>query len=287
MGPGAARSDAPDRDALETLWRDYYGSIFNPARLKLATMQGQMPKKYWANLPEALLIPSLVKEAAARADAMIEANSSTPRRRIVKNAKQNYAETEPGTLKGLRDLALECRRCPLWEHATQTVFGDGSDSARVVFIGEQPGDQEDITGKPFVGPAGKLLDRALKAAGLNRETIYLTNAVKHFKFGLRGKRRLHKTPEQRELEACHNWLEQELELVQPRLVVTMGNSALRAVTGLTSGVSSMRGRITSLKPGTDLLVTVHPSSLLRAAPETQAATFRDFVSDLMLVQPYT
>ena len=147
--------DAPDGDALEALWRSYYKSIFNPARLKLASMQGHMPKKYWANLPEAELIPSLVSEAAARAGAMIDAGASTPRRRIAKYVGPPIAGPASGSLGGLRAAAAGCQACPLWEHATQTVFGEGPADADVMFVGEQPGDQEDLAGKPFVGPAGR------------------------------------------------------------------------------------------------------------------------------------
>ena len=206
IGPGVDHSAAPDDDALETLWRTYYGSIFNPARLKVGTMQAHMPKKYWANLPEASLIPQLVRSAAERTHAMVEAEAREPRRRIYYSAPRVDPVAE-GTLVSVREAAAACRRCPLWEHATQTVFGKGPEDARVVFVGEQPGDREDLAGEPFVGPAGALFNRALASAGISRDAVYLTNAVKHFKFEPRGKRRLHRTPGQLEVEACGVWLE--------------------------------------------------------------------------------
>ena len=281
IGPGASRADAPGGDALETLWRSYYKSIFNPARLKVGTMQGHMPKKYWANLPEAELIPSLVAQAAERTGVMIEADASTPQRRVVPHERKAIA-APADSLDVLRRDAASCRACPLWQHATQTVFGEGPREADTLFVGEQPGDQEDLAGRPFVGPAGQLFDRALAAAGIAREAVYVTNAVKHFKFEPRGKRRLHKTPAQREVKACHQWLEREIDLVKPKLLVAMGGTAMRAVTGASSGVQSMRGRIRPWKAGTDVLVTVHPSFLLRVPPEAQPREFDRFVADLTL-----
>ena len=288
FGPGATRAEAPDSDRLEALWQTYYASIFNPARLKVGTMQGQMPKKYWANLPEAALIPALIDGAARRTRDMIDAAPSQPRRRIVPYAHAAARAGNPadGGLAMLRRDAAGCRKCPLWEHATQTVFGEGSERAAVVFVGEQPGDREDLVGRPFVGPAGQLFDRALAAAGLERSAVYLTNAVKHFKFEPRGKRRLHRTPGQLETEACRDWLERELDAIDPRLVVALGATALRALTGLSLPIEEMRGTIRELKPGRSMLVTPHPASILRSAPERQRMQFERWVSELALAAPY-
>ena len=286
IGPAAARSDAPDGDVLETLWRSYYASIFNPARLKTATMQAHMPKKYWANLPEAALIPRLVNEATQLTHDMIEAESHAARRRVVKYDTQAGHESAPGTLQSVRDEALRCRACPLWQHATQTVFGAGPADAPVVFVGEQPGDQEDLAGEPFVGPAGRVFDRAIAGAGIPRDAVYVTNAVKHFKFEPRGKRRLHKTPAQQEIEACHGWLERELALVRPRLVVAMGATAVRALTARTASVNALRGRIVPWRNETQMLITVHPASILRAPHTSQDAEYARFVSDLALAAPF-
>ena len=198
------------------------------------------------------------------------------------------------SLASLRATAAHCRDCPLWKNATQTVFGAGKASARIVLVGEQPGNQEDLTGKPFVGPAGQLLDRALDAAGVDRKVTYVTNAVKHFKFELRGKRRLHKKPNELEIAACHQWLEREVQAIDPALIVALGATAARAVFGRTTGIDKNRGRILNLQDaGTrglahkaDVLVTIHPSFLLRMPPEDKDAAFERFVADLRLARDY-
>jgi uracil-DNA glycosylase len=196
------------------------------------------------------------------------------------------------SLRALQDSARGCRDCPLWKNATQTVFGEGPPHAKVVLIGEQPGDQEDLAGRPFVGPAGRLLDRALQAAGIDRGTTYVTNAVKHFKFEPRGKRRLHKKPNEMEIAACHQWLERELELLEPALIVVMGATAARAVFGRATPIEKNRGRLmTAQQLGliwtADILVTVHPSFLLRVPEADKPAAFERFVADLKLVQRYS
>ena len=200
-----------------------------------------------------------------------------------KKVESSLAET--------REQAAHCRACPLWKNATQTVFGDGAQHARVVLVGEQPGEQEDRVGAPFVGPAGKLLDRALTDAAIDRKATYVTNAVKHFKFELRGKRRIHKKPNELEISACHQWLERELELIRPALIVALGATAARAVFGRTTGIEKSRGHII---PGSsakvpyegDLLVTVHPSFLLRVPDEDRDEAYKRFVADLKLIRPY-
>ncbi|HSD53835.1 MAG TPA: UdgX family uracil-DNA binding protein [Burkholderiales bacterium] len=185
-------------------------------------------------------------------------------------------------LDELRRAASECRACPLWRDATQTVFGEGRARAPVVLVGEQPGDAEDRTGRPFVGPAGRLLDEALAAAGLDRASVYVTNAVKHFKWTLRGKRRVHKTPAQREIEACQQWLARELATIAPRLVVCLGSTALRVVLGRPATVGSLRGRIVTRPGEPALLVTVHPSYVLRVPPEKRGAALHSLVADLRI-----
>jgi uracil-DNA glycosylase len=182
----------------------------------------------------------------------------------------------------LRKEAGGCTACPLWRDATQTVFGEGDPGARIVLIGEQPGDVEDRVGRPFVGPAGHLLDRALRAAGLDRRTLYLTNAVKHFKWTTRGKRRLHKTPAQREIDACSRWLEGELAALDPALVVCLGATAARAVIGRDARVGALRGRIIECERRPPVAVTVHPSHVLRLVGPDQDAAFAELVRDLRL-----
>jgi uracil-DNA glycosylase len=188
------------------------------------------------------------------------------------------------SLKELREEARACQDCPLWANATQTVFGTGDPHARVMLVGEQPGDEEDKKGLPFVGPAGRLLDRALEAAGVNRAHIYITNAVKHFKWQLRGKRRLHKTPAQREIEACHQWLEGEIRAVAPHVIVALGATAAKALIGPQFKVSVQRGRFVGSPLAPYVFATFHPSALLRLRDEEEKeAAFGQFVKDLKLI----
>ena len=188
------------------------------------------------------------------------------------------------SLKQLREDARACQDCPLWANATQTVFGAGDPHARVMLVGEQPGDEEDKKGLPFVGPAGRLLDRALEAAGVDREHLYVTNAVKHFKWQLRGKRRLHKTPAQREIDACHQWLEREIESVKPHVIVALGASAARAVISKDFKVTLSRGRFVESPLAPYVFATFHPSALLRLQDSKEKeAAFEQLVKDLRLV----
>ncbi len=189
------------------------------------------------------------------------------------------------SLKQLREEARACQACPLWANATQTVFGAGDPHARVMLVGEQPGDEEDKKGLPFVGPAGRLLDRALEAAGVDRNDLYVTNAVKHFKWQLRGKRRLHKTPAQREVDACHQWLEREIAAVKPHVIVALGATAARAVIGKEFKVSTMRGQFVESPLAPYVFGTFHPSALLRLKDEAEKeAAFKQLVGDLKLIK---
>ena len=186
-----------------------------------------------------------------------------------------------GQLDEVRREAAACEACGLFRHATQTVFGEGAADARVMLVGEQPGDREDLAGKPFVGPAGQLLDRALVEAGVDRGTVWVTNAVKHFKFTQRGKRRLHQKPDRGEILACRRWLERELELLAPELVVALGATAAQALLGRTVTISKERGHWRELEAKRRLLVTVHPSYLLRIEDdEAQEREYQRFVDDL-------
>jgi len=188
------------------------------------------------------------------------------------------------SLKTLRKEAAGCRACPLWKDATQTVFGEGPKHASLMLVGEQPGDKEDLAGKPFVGPAGAMLDRALQEAGIDREKIYVTNAVKHFKFVPRGKIRLHQKPNTLEIRACRPWYERERAAIKPDLVVAMGATAAQSVFGKITPINRNRGRLIELEDGAQVLVTVHPSYLLRLPDaETKAREYRRFVADLGIV----
>jgi probable DNA metabolism protein len=281
-GPALRRADAPNEDALEDWWRTYYRATFNPARANPEMMRAEMPKRYWRNLPEAELIPALLAQSAGRTDAMLEARPTEPRKRIRPVAPPPEAP-EPAPLAEIARQASSCQRCPLFASATQTIFGAGPSEARIMLVGEQPGDQEDLAGAPFVGPAGQLLDRALAEAGIDRGTVYVTNAVKHFKFEPRGKRRIHKKPDRPEIEACKWWLERELAVVRPALVVAMGATAGQALTGRAVRVMSERGAIADDPRGFRILQTVHPSFLLRLPdPEAKQREFAAFVADLRL-----
>ena len=188
------------------------------------------------------------------------------------------------SLHELRDEARSCQDCPLWANATQTVFGAGDPHARVMLVGEQPGDEEDKKGLPFVGPAGRLLDRALEAAGVERAHLYVTNAVKHFKWQLRGKRRLHKTPAQREIDACHQWLEGEIQAVKPHVIVALGATAAKALIGPQFKVSVDRGRFVESPLARHVFATFHPSALLRLREEEEKeAALEQLVKDLKLI----
>lgn len=270
-GPPARAEDAPGDDPVEDLWRSYYASIFNPARLKVGAMLSEMPKKYWKNLPEAALIPQLIAGAQAREAAMVAAGERQERAR-------------PATLAEVAQGAAACRDCLIADCGTRAVAGEGAPGAALMIVGEQPGDQEDVTGRVFVGPAGQLLDEHLGRAGIDRRAAYVTNAVKHFKFTWKGKHRLHQSPGAKEIDTCRWWLEAERAIVRPRIVLALGASAARGLLGRTVSVGRERGRGIALDDGAELWVTVHPSYLLRldgAARDEQAALF---TADLMAVK---
>jgi DNA polymerase len=286
--PGADRADVPDDDRLEAYWRAYFSAIFNPARLKIGAMTSEMPKKYWRNLPEAAAIPELIRNASGRVAAMVETPVTSPPKPLTRPLPQ-AAGSAPATLEHLPDAPLrraaadaaKCRLCHLWEPATQTVFGEGPADARLMFVGEQPGDQEDLAGRPFVGPAGQIFNQALAEAGVNREEAYVTNAVKHFKFEPRGKRRIHAKPDNAEISACRVWLDLERREVKPAVTVLLGASAARAVLGRTVTIGRERSRPIALEGNAQALVTVHPSYLLRLPDEeSKRREYGLFVEDL-------
>ena len=292
FGEGVPRADAPNGDALEDLWRTYYASTFNPARVNVKVTQGHMPRKFWTQLPEAQLIEPLAAAAKARAGQMVAAEAAAPRRSRVPRVESVVLSpsVNSGAGEAQRKLLDQCRNCPLWQFATQAVPGEGPISAPLMLVGEQPGDQEDLAGRPFVGPAGQLLDRALAAAGVERAQVYVTNAVKHFKYELRGKRRLHKKPVEQEIAACHAWYESEVATVQPALIVALGATAVRAVFGRALPVLAHRGTLldapNDLARSARVLITVHPSYLLRVPPEARDIEFAKFVADLKIAAKY-
>ncbi|WP_374515432.1 UdgX family uracil-DNA binding protein [Brevundimonas sp.] len=287
FGPPATRDMAPAEDEMEEFWRTYYASTFNPARLKTQAMRAEMPKRYWKNLPEAALIPELVARSAVRTEAMVAAPAPEPNRRLDKTLSRLARDASfdegfvPSSLKELDAAVQACRRCPLWRDATQGVCGEGPRKARLMIVGEQPGDQEDLAGRPFVGPAGRVLDAALDEAGIDRDDVFVTNAVKHFKHEPQGKRRLHRTPNAGEVSACRWWLDAERRLVKPKVILAMGATAGLGVLGRKPAVTKERGRPTPLSDGAAALLTVHPSYLLRIPdPAAKAAERARFVADL-------
>jgi DNA polymerase len=256
---GIPKAEAPTERRLEEIWRRYYPSIFNPARLK--TMPVERPKQDWRNLPEASIIKQLIADTERWIGGGINA-ATQPQQSLGPSMKRNPASSAE-KLDALREEAASCRACPLYKNATQTVFGEGPQSAQIMLVGEQPGDKEDLAGKPFVGPAGLMLDRAMEQAGVDRKKVYVTNAVKHFKFVPRGKIRLHQKPNTPEIKACRQWYERELKSIKPDLVVAMGATAAQCVFGKMTPINKNRGRLIDLAEGIKALVTAHPSFILR------------------------
>lgn len=293
FGPAVAKSEAPDFDELEDLWRTYYASIFNPARVKIKAMKNEMPVRFWSTMPETELIPDLIAKAHDRVQDMV--TSSEGYRETAANYIEQY-EREQGQLKTLdqlKDAAATCKACDLHCAATQTVFGEGPSSARIVLIGEQPGDMEDRRGRPFVGPAGKLLDEALLAAGIERKSAYVTNVVKHFKHEsqahfhpreMRGKRRLHKRPNAHEIRVCKPWLMAEWKLLKnPTVAVCLGSTAATSMIGPEFKVSRDRGRIVASTICPQTIATWHPSAILRGrSDEARKRKMAELTADLQL-----
>ena len=273
-GPGVPRSRAPQEDELEDLWRLYYRTIFNPARLKLSAMRAQLPVSRWNNLPEAQTIHELVRLSRGRVQEMRAAQPRSASEFIPAGAN----------LAVMREAIRQCGACELCARATQPVFGEGNEAARMVLVGEQPGDEEDRAGRAFVGPAGQVLNQALEQAGVPRGELYVTNAVKAFKFEERGKRRIHQTPRSREISTCRPWLMAEIDEVRPSVVVCLGASAALSVLGRKVQIAAERGKTL---PCGDMqaVVTYHPSAILRTPDEPmQKELFANLVADLELAK---
>jgi probable DNA metabolism protein len=276
-GPPATRDEAPASDPFEAGWQGYYESTFNPARVNMAVTRGHMARKYWKNMPETAAIPEMVRSAPKRVREMIEREAAMPTRRDPAKAVAAMGERAPKTLDELN--AIIAAAPPMVEGGTRAVLGEGPVGARIAFVGEQPGDQEDIEGHPFVGPAGQLLDRMLGEAGIDRSETYVTNAVKHFKFVQRGKRRLHQRPTAGEVKHYRWWLKTEIDLVSPHLVVALGATAVLALAGKALPITANRGETTfDNRRG---YITVHPSYLLRIPDASEKAAATDaFRADL-------
>ncbi|NNE61127.1 MAG: UdgX family uracil-DNA binding protein [Woeseia sp.] len=289
FGDGATRNDCPDDDALENHWRVYYASIFNPARLKLNAMRAEMPVKFWRNLPESRLIPELSRSARREQYASRSGtapSAATARRLVASQPGMAMPEvTSVNTLDDIASALQQCSRCQLCKSATAAVPGEGPAHAKLLIVGEQPGDEEDLSGRPFVGPAGKVLDAALEEAGIDRKSVFLTNTVKHFKFKPRGKRRIHQRPNVSEIESCRWWLDLERDIVSAPVTLALGATAARAVLGRPVKVSDIRGRAIANDNGGVSLVTIHPAFLLRLPNQAEARRQRtQFVNDLRMAR---
>jgi DNA polymerase len=275
--PGVPREHAPAGDELESLWRTYFGAVNNPARMNLSKMRSEMPTRFWKDLPELDTLPDLFEQAPSRVDSMLQTQQQA----------WSAAPFVPPThdLAALRQSAATCRGCPLYQHATCTVFGEGPLQARVVLIGEQPGDMEDRGGRPFIGPAGEVLMRAMREAGLDRDEVYVTNAVKHFAHTPRGKQRIHRTPRLSEVVACRPWLDAEIAALRPRLLICAGATAASSAIRPHLSVTKERGRIQESRWGVPAIVSFHPSAVLRAQAGGESI-YRDLVHDLRTAVEY-
>lgn len=275
FGAGVPREQAPDYDALEDLWRSYYSAIFNPARLNPQAMRSEMPVRYWRNLPEITLLPELMQKAESRVATMVT-------RQAEKTTAAPFVPAEH-KLPVLVQAMPACRGCDLYKHATQVVPGAGSSRAHLMLVGEQPGNEEDKQGEPFVGPAGGVLRRAMDELHIKSAEIYITNAVKHFKFVQRGKLRLHQNPRMSEINACRPWLQAEIDAVRPRVILCLGSSAAKSLLGSTFSVMKQRGEILSTPYADHVIATVHPSAILRTPDkQDQEKLYCHLVNDLAL-----
>ncbi len=268
---GLPRESAPAEDELETLWRSYYASIYNPARLNPEAMRSEMPVRYWKNLPEVSLLPNLITRSKERVATMVTHQQAQP----------NAAPFVPAdhSLPALAAALPACKGCDLYCHAIQVVPGRGPATASLMLVGEQPGDQEDKQGEPFVGPAGAELDRILNDLRIPREAVYVTNAVKHFKFVQRGKLRLHQSPRMSEITACRPWLLAEIDTIRPKVVLCLGASASKALLGGTFALMRDHGKEMSTPYADRVFATIHPSAVLRARDEPSRLQLRSFLTD--------
>ncbi|CAM3226538.1 UdgX family uracil-DNA binding protein [Paracoccus nototheniae] len=278
----APRPDLPD-DASHGLWQTYFANIFNPARIKTQAMRSEMPMKYWKNLPETRLIPDMLADAPRRVQAMRDAGATDAPAfapKITARLRQQPDDRPPDSLAQAQTQAARCTRCDLCHAATQTVWGKGTTDAPLMIVGEAPGDHEDLQGRPFVGPAGQLLHRTMAQANVNPDRAWLTNAVKHFRFTPRGKRRMHQTPDRPHIEQCRWWLDLERRFTAPRLTVALGATAAFALTGNRKPLTPRRGTIEPAFDQGPVLITWHPSLILRLPPDRAEAALAELRADL-------
>ncbi len=271
FGDGVPKDQAPAEDAMEEVWRTFYRAIFNPARIKIKMMKQEMPVRYWKTLPETRIIAGMLQEAHARVEEMMRHQEGFSR------SAAHYLPQDRH-LAALAQAARHCEGCPLHCHARQTVFGSGPDNARLMIVGEQPGAREDETGMPFTGPAGQVLMQALEEAGVPRDLVYLTNAVKHFKFTQRGEEKLHQSPNAREVNACKPWLEAEIAAVKPHIILGLGLTAAKSLVGHGFTMKEKRGKWIDAGDSR-VLISYHPSSVLRAGTQSEGAEIYGYIRD--------
>lgn len=258
-------------DQQEDLWKTYYASVFNPARIKVKAMKKEMPVRYWKSMPETVLVHELLEDAPKRLEEFYQTQLPALQKWESLDAMANSLQT--------------CRQCGICAKATAPVMGEGPASARLMLIGEQPGDEEDKANKPFIGPAGKVLNKALMEAGLKRKEIYVTNAVKGFKWLPKEHRRWHRGADSSEIAACRPWLKNEIDLVKPDILVCLGRSAAQSVLGKMIKLEDVRGKFFSTSYCSNTIILPHPSSILRCQNEEEKhLAYQRFVSELQLVQ---
>ena len=271
FGAGVPRESAPAEDELESLWRSYYSSIYNPARLNTDAMRNEMPVRYWKNLPEVDTLPALIAGSRARVTGMVTKQQAAA-------TAQPFVPQEH-SLNAITTALPGCKGCELYCFATQVVPGRGAPKAALMLVGEQPGDQEDRQGEPFVGPAGGVLDRILEELQIPRSAVFVTNAVKHFKFVQRGKLRLHQNPRMSEITACRPWLLAEIDAIKPKVVLCLGASASKSLLGGTFALMKDHGKVLSSPYAEKIVATIHPSAVLRARDEESRAQLRQFLAE--------
>lgn len=272
FGPGISQKDAEAFDETEELWKTYYASIFNPARLKVKMMKKELPVRHWKTLPEAQLIDGLIKEAPNMVQEFYETQRTSAIASIPRNAS---------SLSELRTALPTCSACTICPKATAPVFGEGPKDAEIVFVGEQPGNEEDIAGSPFVGPAGRLFMEALKLADIEREEVYLTNAVKGFKWKDQNGMRKHVNPSSFEISACRPWVKSELEMIKPKVLVCLGASAAQSIFGKVMKVKESHGKVFQTSVCDYTIILPHPSAILRMPdPIEKERMHTQFLNDI-------
>ncbi len=290
FGPGLPSDNMPNNDAVEAIWKAYYRATFNPARIKIKAMLSQMPKRYWSTMPETAIIADMLREAPVRVQKMLQHQEG-----LATGAVDFLPPAHERTLVTLGAAVKTCQGCPLHCGTTQAVFGEGPTAAKLMLVGEQPGYEEDRAGRPFIGPAGKVLAQAMEEAGLARDTVYLTNAVKHFKHWKRKDKAFHRNPDVRDIAACKPWLQAEIDAVQPQFILALGASAGKSLLGpgftlkARQSIEQRTGNgwvdLPLSTNGAKVRATYHPAAILRAPQEVaRRDMFQALVTDLIFAR---